>query len=273
MTQRVLASRVIHTDDTTVPIQSPGAKQCRKGAFGATWETSQSVHGLRLHAEPEARRPGTMARRVSGYLQADAYGGYDCIYHAHGVTEVACGACAAEVLRRAGLGQRGLHRCLPLSASCTPWSAKRKRPKMMRGSDTSGAERAGARTHQGMARRRRGSGAPAQPHCRSDYVRREPVAVLTTYTNQGFLNIDNNASERGLKRVAIGRKNWLFAGNDAAAENHARLWSLIASAERHGLDPQRYLTSILAKIVQTSARVLPQFLRPSHADGPLAPAT
>src|SRR5262249_55031582 len=49
---------------------------------------------------------------------------------------------------------------------------------------------------------------------------------------------------RTTMRVAIGRKNWLFAGNDAAAENHAWLWSLIASAERHGLDPQRYLTSV-----------------------------
>jgi hypothetical protein len=48
--------------------------------------------------------------------------------------------------------------------------------------------------------------------------------------------------------VAIGRKNWLFAGNDAAAENRARLRSLIASCERHALDPQRYLTSVLAKI-------------------------
>ena len=50
--------------------------------------------------------------------------------------------------------------------------------------------------------------------------------ALTTYVTQGFPAIDNNASERALKRVAIGRKNWLFAGNDAAAENHARLWSL-----------------------------------------------
>ena len=65
------------------------------------------------------------------------------------------------------------------------------------------------------------------------------------------MTIDNNASERALKRVAIGRKNWLFAGHDAAAVNHARLWSLIASAERHGVDPQRYLTSVLAKIGQT----------------------
>jgi transposase len=60
--------------------------------------------------------------------------------------------------------------------------------------------------------------------------------------------------------VAIGRKNWLFAGNDAAAENHARLWSLIASAERHAIDPQRYLTSVLAKIGTTPTDGLDQFL-------------
>jgi hypothetical protein len=84
--------------------------------------------------------------------------------------------------------------------------------------------------------------------------------ALNTYTTQGFLNIDNNASERALKRVAIGRKNWLFAGNDAAAENHARLWSLIATCERHAVDQQRYLTSVLAKIGTTPSEELEQFL-------------
>ncbi len=60
--------------------------------------------------------------------------------------------------------------------------------------------------------------------------------------------------------MALGRKNWLFAGNDAAAENHARLWSLIATCERHKIDPQRYLTSVLAKVGQTSSDELKQFL-------------
>jgi transposase len=60
--------------------------------------------------------------------------------------------------------------------------------------------------------------------------------------------------------VAIGRKNWLFAGNDAAGRSHARLWTLIASAERHGLDPQRYLTSVLAKVGRTPLSELGQFL-------------
>jgi hypothetical protein len=84
--------------------------------------------------------------------------------------------------------------------------------------------------------------------------------ALCRYTEQGFLNIDNNAAERALKRVAIGRKNWLFAGNDKAAASHARLWTLIASAERHGLNPQTYLISVLAKIGQTPLSELNQFL-------------
>ncbi|MBY0588598.1 transposase [bacterium] len=85
-------------------------------------------------------------------------------------------------------------------------------------------------------------------------------AALNVYVTQGFLAIDNNVSERALKRVAIGRKNWLFAGHAAAAKHHATLWSLIASAERHQVDPQRYLTSVIAKISQTPAVELDQFL-------------
>jgi hypothetical protein len=84
--------------------------------------------------------------------------------------------------------------------------------------------------------------------------------ALNRYTEQGWLNIDNNAAERALKRVAIGRKNWLFAGHDEAGASQARLWTLIASAERHGIDPQRYLTSVLAKIGQTKLSELGQFL-------------
>ena len=84
--------------------------------------------------------------------------------------------------------------------------------------------------------------------------------ALVVYATHGFLAIDNNAAERALKRVAIGRKNWLFAGNDRAGRTAATLYSLIASAERHGVDPQRYLTSVLAKIATTPAGELDQFL-------------
>ena len=84
--------------------------------------------------------------------------------------------------------------------------------------------------------------------------------ALCIYAEHGFLNIDNNAAERAMKRVAIGRRNWLFAGNDKAGETAAILYSLIASAERHGVDPQRYLTSVLAKLPFTPQGEIDQFL-------------
>ncbi len=74
------------------------------------------------------------------------------------------------------------------------------------------------------------------------------------------MNIDNNAAERALKRVAIGRKNWLFVGNDAAGKSHANLYTLLSSAQRHGLDPQKYLMSVLSKIGQTHMSDLDRFL-------------
>ena len=85
-------------------------------------------------------------------------------------------------------------------------------------------------------------------------------AALNRYVEQGYLQIDNNVAERAVKRVAIGRKNWLFAGHDESGTAHAILWSLLASAERHGLNPQQYLTSVLAKIGQTALSELDQFL-------------
>ena len=84
--------------------------------------------------------------------------------------------------------------------------------------------------------------------------------ALCVYATEGFLAIDNNAAERAMKRVAIGRKNWLFAGNDRAGETTALLYSLTASAERHGLDPQRYLTGLFARLPFAPAGEIDQFL-------------
>ena len=86
--------------------------------------------------------------------------------------------------------------------------------------------------------------------------------ALNVYTTQGFLNIDNNAAERALRRVGIGRKNWRFAGHDKAAQCTATLYSLVASAERHGIDPQAYLRGVLARMpsmpVSQMEKLLPE---------------
>jgi transposase len=82
--------------------------------------------------------------------------------------------------------------------------------------------------------------------------------ALTRYADDGRLEIDNSAAERALRSVALGRKNYLFAGSDAGGERAAALYSLIGSAKLNGLDPELYLRTALAQIGA--------FLRQSHVD-------
>lgn len=195
-------------------------------------------------------------------MQADAYGGYDGIYHGQGVTEVACWAHARRKFYDAQDSDG--KRAAQMLAMIGELYAIERQAK-----DADDAARLALRrersvpvlariktwldTEQQVVLPRSLIGAAIT------YAQNQWTALMT-YTTQGFLAIDNNASERALKRVAIGRKNWLFAGNDQAAQNAAGLWSLIASCERHGACPQRYLTSVLAKIGQTPAGELEQFL-------------
>jgi hypothetical protein len=72
--------------------------------------------------------------------------------------------------------------------------------------------------------------------------------ALTRYVDDGLLEIDNNAAERALRSVVMGRKNYLFMGSDSGGERAASLYSLISSAKLNGLDPDFYLRTVLARI-------------------------
>ena len=72
--------------------------------------------------------------------------------------------------------------------------------------------------------------------------------ALTRYIGDGHIEIDNNAAERSLRGVALGRKNYLFAGSDAGGERAATIYSLIGSAKLNGLDPEAYLREVLTRI-------------------------
>ena len=71
---------------------------------------------------------------------------------------------------------------------------------------------------------------------------------LLRYCDDGRLEIDNNAAERALRAVALGRKNYLFAGSDTGGERAAAMYSLIGSAKLNGIDPEAYLSHVLARI-------------------------
>ena len=72
--------------------------------------------------------------------------------------------------------------------------------------------------------------------------------VLELYCDDGRLEIDNNAAERALRVVALGRKNYLFAGSDAGGERAAAIYSLIGTAKLNGINPESYLRDVLSRI-------------------------
>jgi transposase len=94
--------------------------------------------------------------------------------------------------------------------------------------------------------------------------------ALTRYIEDGHIEIDNNAAERCLRGVAMGRKNYLFAGSDAGGERAAAIYSLIGSAKLNGLDPEAYLHEVLTQIadhrINRIDELLPWNLKPTPAE-------
>jgi transposase len=90
--------------------------------------------------------------------------------------------------------------------------------------------------------------------------------ALTRYCSDGRIEIDNNAAERALRAVALGRKNFLFAGSDAGGERAAAMYSLIGSAKLNGLDPQAYLGHVLERIADHPINRIEQLLPWAVAD-------
>ena len=261
---RVRQSQVIHTDDTRVPVQDDLVKgRCKSGRVWAYIGDQHNPYVVYEYTPDRTRAgPASWLKDYKGYLQADAYGGYDGVYHKGGVIEVACwaharrkyfdaretdGARAAAMLtmvrelyvvedeakamndeQRRELRQE---KAVPILAKIKAWLDEQIKVVL-----------------------------PRSPMAQAINYTLNQWEALCRYTEAGYLDIDNNAAERAMKRVAIGRKNWLFTGNDTFGQYHAVLWSLIASAEANGVDPQRYLTSVLAKIAQTPISQLQQFL-------------
>jgi transposase len=84
--------------------------------------------------------------------------------------------------------------------------------------------------------------------------------ALTRYIEDGHTEIDNNAAERSLRGVALGRKNYLFAGSDVGGERAAAIYSLIGSAKLNGLDPEAYLREVLTRIADHPIRRIEELL-------------
>jgi transposase len=258
--KHVLAAERLHGDDTTVPVL---ARQ--KTITGRLWAYVRDDRPFGGAAAPAAiffysrdrggEHPCRHLTGFTGILQADAYAGFNELYHPARIpapiTEAACWAhgrrklfvladlakapLAIEAVRRIdavfdverdinGLPATQRHavrrvRVAPLVADLEHWM-RGERSKLSRHTDVAKA---------------------------MDYILKRWEA-FTRFIDDGRICLTNNAAERTLRSVALGRKSWLFAGSDRGGERAAAMYSLIATAKLNDIDPRAWLADVLGRI-------------------------
>jgi transposase len=277
----VMSDHKLHADDTPVPVLAPGQGKTKQGRLWTYVRDDRPAGDNTAPAvwfaySPDRRgeHPHRHLAEFKGTLQADAYAGFNRLYNGGRIQEAACWAhvrrkffdlqeahaspVAKEALERIGSlyaieseirgrppeeRQRERHtRSRPLLNSLRDWF-KELLTKLSRKSETATA------IHYALGR----------------------WPALLRYCDDGWLEIDNNAAERALRAVALGRKNYLFAGSDSGGERAAVIYSLLGSAKLNGIDPEGYLTAVLRCIadhpINRIGELLPWNLFPA---GPVA---
>ncbi len=227
---------------------------------------------FRYSPDRKGEHPAAHLKSFCGILQADAYAGFDRLYETRRTDPGGglLGACAAQVLRHL--------RGAPLAGG-RRGAATHRRALRDRGGDprpaAGRAARRCARRAPGRCSTRCKAWLEATPGAGVDEVRALAMAIryalsrwtaLTRYRDDGRIEIDNNAAERALRAVALGRKNYLFAGSDAGGERAAAIYSLIGTAKLNGLDPEAYLREVLARIADHPINRIDELLPWSLAD-------
>jgi transposase len=257
----VMASGKIHTDDTPVKVLAPGTGKTKTGRF---WIYARDNRGWH-QADPPAAvyyyspdrksgHPTQHLREFSGFMQADAYAGYDRLYDPArkegAIVEVACWAHT----------RRKLHDVL----KADPQSVAAKGIELIRKlydleDDIGGAD---IEIRRNVRRQSRviaeaffawAADVSARISAKSALAGALNYALsckdaLLRYTDEPMLEIDNNRAENSLRGIAIGRKNYLFAGADVGGERAAAIYSLIETAKLNDVDPQAWLADVLQRL-------------------------
>ena len=268
----VRTGSVIWTDDTHVTVLGGDAPGSHRGQFWVYIGPAAVPYDVYDFTEDRKRDgPARFLANYAGYLQADAFSGYDGIYAGSDgrIREVACWAHARRKFFEARSSS-------PAEASLILEMIRRLYEVEDR-----------ARPLDDEARRamRQAEAVPVLDRLREELDRlssrllpKSALAQAVTYasnqwqalcryTEDGRLTIDNNVSERRLRDQAIGRKNWMFLGSARAGPRAAVLCTIIAGAKRHRLEPWAYLRDV---ILQLSVDASPE--RWPTVAGPLGPA-
>jgi transposase len=263
MVKRVLGSKIIHTDDTPVPVWDPTLPQTRTGRF---WVYIGDVRNPYVVYDYTPRRtrdgPEKFLKGFRGYLQADAFSGYDRICAGPDVVEVACWAhvrrkffearTSAPVLAHAALAR--IRQLYAVEHAAEELSVEGRYALRQRDSVPLLVAFGEWLTEQGR------HVLPKSPIGQAIAYAQSNWAALCRYPEHGELSIDNNLAERMLRAQAIGRKNWTFLGSDRGGRTAAVLYSLTGSCKHHDIDPFAYLADILRHLPSQPAGRLDELL-------------
>jgi len=263
MKKGVLDSKALQTDDTPVPVLDPDLPRTRTGRIWTYVGDDEHPYTVYDYTPNRSRDgPEAFLEEFRGYLQADAYSGYDHFYKEpeRGILEVACWA---HCRRRFFEAQSSdlMRSTVMLAYIRLLYDVERE---------------AGERKLKGEARRvlRQEKSKLILDDIRAYLEREQPQVLpkspegeaiaytisnwkaLTRYLHDGDLAIDNNGAERSLRGIAVGRRNWTFYGSDNGGRTAAVLTSLIATCKRLGMDPFAYLRDLFGRIAaHPSARI------------------
>src|ERR1700676_2168283 len=296
----VFAAERLHGDDTTVPVLAKG-----KTDTGRCWVYVRDDRPFGGPDPPAAmfyysrdragEHPQAHLADYAGIFQADAYGGYNKLYQAGRkpapIVEAACWVparrpffimadIAANARRKAQGKTSGVISPLALEAvrridtlfaierSINGHSAERRRAVRQELSTPLVADLERWLREQRAKLSRGNDLAKAM-----DYLLKRWTA-FTRFLDDGRICLSNNAAERALRGIALGRKSWLFAGSDRGGQRAAAMYSLIVTAKLNDVDPQAWLADVLARIAEHPAHrideLLPWHWRPRSA--PRSPA-
>jgi transposase len=254
----VMAAGKLHADDTPVPVLAPGNGKTKTGRLWTyvrddrpAGDTASPAVWFAYSPDRKGEHPERHLEKFRGTLQADAYAGFNQLYESGRIEQAACWAHvrrkfydleqahASPVAREALVRIGALYRIEEMIRGKLP--DERRAVRLMQSKPLLDSLRQWFEaTLSKLSRKSETTVAIRYALSRWD--------ALTRYIEDGHIEIDNNAAERSLRGVALGRKNYLFAGSDTGGERAAVIYSLIGSAKLNGLDPEAYLREVLTRI-------------------------
>ena len=251
MKDRVLKSKVIHTDDTQVKLIDKTQRQTKLARFWAYIGDGDHPYTIYDFTETRERAgPEKFLQGFEGYLQADAYGGYDGIYWGSKgkIQEVACWVhCRRYWWKAREQDPQRAHYVLAIIRKLNDIERAGKNSQSLQSQRIEHAVPLLAELKQWLDEQ---EFLPKSLIGKAATYTRNQWDALNRYVDDECLSIDNNEAERAMKTIAIGRKAWLFVGSPIAGERASRLMSLIATCKANRVEPWMYLKEAFTKIPQ-----------------------